>query len=145
MAEASTTTVRTVISGSGAGADPAAQQDEAAAVLNGFEGVPLDAEAAAAIARALEDCAERARAAEAACEAGGMAAEAVLADDPEVGFIRSEDFHGELLPAFESEEFVPFVEGEPHWVLAGAEKPEMLVRWEDEQEAKATEGEPSRE
>lgn len=136
QAEASATTVRTVISGAAAGGSQAERADAAAGVLNGFEGVTLDAEAEAAIAQALLDCAERARAAEAACEAGGMAAEAALADDPEECFFRSANFHGalELAPGFE--EFVPFVEGEPHWELAGAEKPAMLVRWEEEQLAK---------
>lgn len=137
-AEASTTTVRTVISGpsTGSGQGPE-RDDEAAAVLNGFGGVQLDAEAEAAIAQALLDCAERARAAEAACDAGGMAAEAALADDPGESFFRSGHYHGELLPACITEEFVPFVEDEPHWTLAGAERPEMLVRFEEEQAAKA--------
>lgn len=143
-AEASTTTVRTVISGKGAG-DAGARADEAAALLNGFEGVQLDAEAEAAIARALEDCAARARAAEAACDAGGMAAEAALADDPGEVFFRSQDFHGGLLPGGGLEAFEPFIAGEPHWTLAGAEKPEMLVRFEEERAARAREEEPSRE
>jgi hypothetical protein len=130
-------TVRTVISGpstsSGQGPE---RDDEAVAVLNGFEGVKLDAEAEAAIARALLDCAERARAAEAAGEAGGVAAEEAAADDPGEAFFRSQDYHGELIPAFLTEEYLPFVEGEPHWQLAGAEKPDMLVKWEDEQAKK---------
>jgi hypothetical protein len=142
QAEASATTVRTVISSPSTGSGQGPERDDAAAVvLNGFEGVQLDAEAEAAIAQALLDCAERARAAEAACEAGGMAAEAALADDPGESFFRSADFHGELLPAFGTEAFEPFVEGESHWTLAGAEKPEMLVRWEDEQARKAREAE----
>lgn len=132
-AEASMTTVRTVISGRGAGPGTGAGLSEAAGVLNGFEGVRLDAEAEAAIARALLDCAARARAAEAAGEAGGAAAEAAAADDPGAAFFRSQDYHGELIPAFVTEDYLPFVEGEPHWQLAGAEKPDMLVKWEDEQ------------
>jgi hypothetical protein len=41
---------------------------------------------------------------------------------------------------------VSFVEDEPHWTVAGAEKPEMLVRWEDEQARRSQqEEEPSRE
>lgn len=135
-AEASATTVRTVITGKGAGGDPATRNDAAADVLNGFEGVALDAEAQAAIGRALEECAARARAAEAACEAGGLAAEDAAADDPGESFFRSQDYHGELVPPCALEAFVPFVEGEPHWHLAGAEKPAMLVAWEDEQAAK---------
>ena len=82
--------MRTVISGPATGGIGARERDdEAAAVLNGFEGVKLDAEAEAAIARALADCAARARAAEAACEAGGMAAADALADDPGERFFRS--------------------------------------------------------
>jgi hypothetical protein len=140
-AEASTTTVRTVISGPSTSSGQGPERDDAAAaVLNGFAGVQLDAEAEAAIAQALLDCAERARAAEAACEGGGVAAEEAAADDPGEVFFRSADFHGELLPAFGTEAFEPFVEGESHWTLAGAEKPEMLVRWEEEQERKKGEG-----
>jgi len=140
VAEASTTTVRTVITGPSTGSGQGPERDDAAAaVLNGFEGVQLDAEAEAAIAQALLDCAERARAAEAACEAGGVAAEEAAADDPGEVFFRSADFHGELLPAFGTEAFEPFVEGESHWTLAGAEKPEMLVRFEEEQAAKKRE------
>lgn len=135
VAEASATTVRTVISGAGEGGSGAAKADAAAALLNGFEGVTLDAEAAAAIARALEECAERARAAEAAVAAGGIARDEALADDPGESFFRSGNFHGalELAPGLDA--FEPFVEGEPHWTLAGAEKPEMLVKWEEEMAA----------
>lgn len=39
----------------------------------------------------------------------------------------------ELLPAFQTEEFVPFVKGEPHWTLAGAEAPD----WPEEAEPEA--------
>ncbi len=105
-------------------------------MLNGFEGVTLDAEAQAAIARALEECAARARAAEAALAAGGPAAADAAEDDPGQSFFRSDDYRGELLPVCPTEDFEPFVEGEPHWQLAGAEKPEMLVKWEEEQVGK---------
>ena len=134
-------TVRTVITGKGAGGDQAARDDAAAALLNGFEGVRLDAEAQAAIGRALAECAARARAADAASEAGGVAAAEAAADDPGESFFRSTDYHGELIPPCVVEEFVPFVGDEPHWQLAGAEKPEMLVKWEEEQARKAGEGE----
>ena len=40
-----------------------------------------------------------------------------------------------------TEEFVPFVEDEPHWTLAGAEKPEVLVAFEEEQARKQAQGE----
>jgi hypothetical protein len=83
-AESSTTTVKTVISGTDA-PTPLAADDEAAAVLNAFEGVALDAEAQAEIHRALAACAERRRA---------------LADDPENDaerfFIGEEETNGYL-------------------------------------------------
>ncbi|HEX6376259.1 MAG TPA: hypothetical protein VFZ91_11125 [Allosphingosinicella sp.] len=138
-AEAATTTVRTVIagpasSGSGLAANDderGARGDSAAAVLNGFEGVQLDAEAAAAIAAALEACAERARAADAAYDRGGMAAVEAAADDPGEPFVRA-DLHqavaiGALEPPMAIEEFVPFAEGEAPWQLAGAEMPPALA------------------
>lgn len=134
-AEAATTTVRTVITGaSGAGGDPAANDDEAAALLNAFEGVQLDAEAEAAIAAALEACAARARAADAVYEKGGEAAAAMAADDPAESFVRlplhGNPYRGELLPPVTLEEFVPFAPGEAPWSLAGAEKPAELARIE---------------
>ena len=140
-AEASTRTVRTVISGRpSTGSGQAERDDKTAAVLNGFEGVKLDAEAEAAIARALEDCAARARAAEDACEAGGVARAEALADNPGESFFRSQDYHGELIPPCLVEEFVPFAEGEPHWQLAGAEKPAMLLAFEEEMAGRRSPG-----
>jgi hypothetical protein len=61
-AEASTTTVKTVISGPANAADPLAADTDAANLINAFEGVALDEEAQAEIYRALEACAERRRA-----------------------------------------------------------------------------------
>ena len=57
VAEASTTTVRTVISGKGGAAD----LDETSDLIDEFEGVELDEEAKAAIAEVLRDCAARRR------------------------------------------------------------------------------------
>ncbi|MGN6155715.1 MAG: hypothetical protein ACTHN4_08265 [Sphingomicrobium sp.] len=57
MAEASTTTVRTVISGRGEAAD----LDSTSDLIERFEGVELDEEARAAIAAVLRDCAARRR------------------------------------------------------------------------------------
>lgn len=124
-AEASATTVRTVITGPAANDDAGARGDSAAGILNGFEGVVLDAQAAAAIAAALEDCAARARAADAACEQGGDARVEAAADDPGEPFVRA-DWHqaiqiGGLEPPMAIEEFVPFVPGEAPWELAGLE------------------------
>jgi hypothetical protein len=132
QAEASATTVRTVITGPAAGGDGrGARGDKAAAVLDAFEGVRLDAEAEAAIAAALEACAARARAADSAYERGGAAAAEAAADDPGAPFVRADLFQGiaigALEPAAAVEEFVPFVEGEAAWELAGLEKPEALI------------------
>lgn len=130
-------TVRTVLTG-GAPLDFARDErgkkdDAAAAALNGFEGVALDAEAEAAIAAALEACAARARAADQAYTQGGEAAADAAEDDPNESFFRSVGpFRGELVPQCRVEEFVPFVAGEPHWSLAGADKPAELVRIEEE-------------
>ncbi|HEY0413275.1 MAG TPA: hypothetical protein VGD66_09040 [Allosphingosinicella sp.] len=127
-AEAATTTVRTVITGSeqaGHDGGRGAGGDAAAAVLNGFEGVELDAQAAAAVAAALEACAERARAAEAAYKQGGEAAMEAAADDPDEPFVASgpggPHYLGALEPPMTLEEFVPFVPAEAPWQLAGAE------------------------
>jgi hypothetical protein len=86
-AEASTTTVKTVITG--ADTQPQTQSDdEAAATLNAFAGVELDAEAQDQIYLALAACAERRRALEADPE-----------NDPERFFIGAEeagDYLGQL-------------------------------------------------
>ncbi len=90
MAEASTTTVRTVIHGGAAGAgDPAAGQDAAAALLDGFDGVALDAQAQAEIDAALLALAERQRALIAAADEGGPDAIAMQVNDPGVGLVRA--------------------------------------------------------
>jgi hypothetical protein len=138
VAEASATTVRTVITGSGAGGDPALRDDATAALLNGFEGVRLDAEAEAAIAAALEACAARARATDAAYEKGGVAAEEAAEDDPDSTFFRSENpYRGELVPVAGMEEFVPFGGDEAHWSRIGAAVPEWVAQFEAGQAAKA--------
>jgi hypothetical protein len=133
-AEASATTVRTVITGPAANDPAGARGNEAAATINAFEGVPLDAEAQAAIAAALEACAARARDSDLAYDKGGDAAVEAAADDPEVPFVRADLVQavavGALEPAVAIEEFVPFVPGEAPWELAGAEKPAALVAFE---------------
>ncbi|HEX8241716.1 MAG TPA: hypothetical protein VF574_18420 [Allosphingosinicella sp.] len=141
-AESSTTTVRTVITGAAEGSGPAGGEDErgargdrAAAVMGAFEGVRLDAEAEAAIAAALEACAERARAADLAYEKGGNAAAEAAADDPAAPFVRADLVQGFAIGAIEPpggiEAFEPFVPDEPPWELAGAEKPAELVAFEE--------------
>ena len=126
--EASTTTVRTVITGPSTGSG-SRDLDGAAGVMNGFAGVALDAEAQAAIAAALEACAARARA---AGEAVGEDRADWDESDPEETWValphKGTPYRGELLPPGECEAFVPFVEGEAHWVNAGAEVPEWHER-----------------
>ncbi len=106
-AEASTTTVKTVISGGGNAPSQLAADTEAANLLTAFEGVALDAEAQAEIYRTLEACAERRRALEA---------------DPEndrerffIGEAETNDYLGELESGFEGDwvEYRP--EGEHRW------------------------------
>ena len=144
-AEAATTTVRTVITGPAAAAGRPANDDErgargdaAAAILNGFEGVELDAEAAAAIAAALDACAERARAADAAYDQGGRAAVEAAADDPGEPFVRADPLQaiqiGALEPPMAIGEFIPFVPGEAPWELAGLEMPPERARLEARRE-----------
>ena len=145
-AEAATTTVRTVIAGpSGARPSTGSGLSEAAALLSGFEGVGLDSEAQAAIAAALEGCAARSRAAEAAYEKGGEAAADAAEDDPGESFVRlgelGDPYRGELVPAVAVDEFVPFAPGEPHWSLAGAEMPPERLMIEDQPAEKSAEGE----
>lgn len=121
-AEAQTTTVRTTITGDG---DGAAQIAGAAARIEGFAGVTLDEEAQAAIGAALEACAARRRALDAAIDAGGAAGRDALEDDPDEPFIRLPpdglEWRGEFEPAVELEEWVPFIEDEVPWEQAGAE------------------------
>ena len=122
-AEASTTTVRTVITGSGTAAD----MHDSAPALENFEGIALDAEAQAAITAALEACAERYRAGEVIIDEGGNESMAVQVDDPDMTYVMAGrdalPFHGELVPPDRVTEFVPFQEGEAHWTNAGAELP----------------------
>jgi hypothetical protein len=121
-AEAQTTTVRTTITGDG---DGAAQIDGAAARIEGFAGVALDNEAQAATGAALEACAARRRALDAAIDAGGVAGRDASEDDPDESFIRLPpdglEWRGEFEPTVELEEWVPFIEGEVPWEQAGAE------------------------
>jgi hypothetical protein len=123
-AEASTTTVRTVISG-GPSTGSGRAGEEAAGTLAAFEGMALDAAAQAEIAAALEACAARARAASEAT--GEEAADWAEADpgEPFVGLPHNgREYRGALEPPVTIEEWVPFTEGEAPWQLAGAEMPD---------------------
>ena len=125
-AEASTTTVRTVING--AGREGGREKVEAAAgALAEFEGLPLDDEAHAAIAAALEACAARAREAyDAVGEEGADYAEA----NPDEPFVtlphNGREYRGALEPPVTLEEAVEFVPGEMPWQYAGAEVPDWV-------------------
>lgn len=119
-AEASTTTVRTVITGNGKTAEP----HEAAQALQNFEGIELDAEAQAAITAALEACAARYRADQEMINADDDEAVAILVDDPAEDYVptcqNGNPYHGELFPPTIMTEYVPFQEGEAHWTHTGA-------------------------
>lgn len=124
VAEAQTTTVRTTVTDSGE-ADGGVRIDGAAAQIEQFAGVTLDAEAHAAIAVALEACAARRREMDAAIDAGGIAGRDAMEADPDEPFVRlppdAIEWRGELEPPVGLEEWVPFVEGEAPWEQAGAE------------------------
>jgi hypothetical protein len=144
VAEASTTTVRTVIHGGAAGAgDPAAVQDEAAALLDGFEGAALDARAEAEIGAALLALAERQRALIAAADQGGQEAVAMQIDDPGVELVQLREhdipYHGPLQmyegPPADAEPAQRFA-GEADWVSAGDDIPEGYLAWIEAAEAR---------
>jgi hypothetical protein len=131
-AEIGTTTVRTVITGDGGeGEALALRDDRLAGTLNGFAGVTLDPEAEAAINAALEACAARARAADAAMGAGGEAAADAMEDDAAEPFVRvaetGDPYRGSLEPPGLVEDFAPFVAGEPDWRLAGDYDPRVAI------------------
>jgi hypothetical protein len=124
-AEASTTTVRTVITGNGIhGGGKAADSHATAQTLENFEGVELDAEAQAAITAALESCAARCRADQELIDADDDEAMAILVDDPSENYVPAfknrNHFLGELYPPILMKEYVPFQEGEAHWTHTGA-------------------------
>ena len=141
-AEASHTTVTTVITGSGAGsgADDAARQDKAAASIEQFAGVALDDKARGEIMAALEACAAREQALEAAYERHSDAGFALAVEEdlseayfplPETG----RAWQGTLEPPVQMEE-VELGDDEAHWSQIGREKPEWLVEFENAQAAK---------
>jgi head-tail adaptor len=126
-AEASTTTVRTTITG-GDDANGAAREATAAGLIEQFAGVTLDAQASAAIAAALEACAARHRDADAAIGEGGERAIDAQENDPAEPFVMTGEhalpWRGGMEPATRCEEWVPFIEGEAPWNLAGAALPD---------------------
>lgn len=123
-AQASATTVRTVITGAPAeNAAPA----HAARVLGQFEGITLDPQAHATIMEALHGCAARAQAAEAELDAGGDRAADALADDPDECFVplppKGSPWRGALEPPVEVRE-IELPEGENSWDSLGKPLPD---------------------
>jgi hypothetical protein len=143
VAEASTTTVRTVIHGDGAGVgDPTQTQDAAAALLEGYEGTALDAQAEAEIGSALLALAERQRALDAAVAEGGVEAIALQVEDPGIGLVRLGErgipFYGPLQmhEGLADAEPVLRIAGEADWVEAGGDIPEGYREWIEAAEAR---------
>ena len=138
VAEASTTTVRTVIHGPstslGTNGDGVAAQDDAAALIEGFDGVALDAQAQAEIDAALLALAERQRALIAAADAGGVDAIAAQLDDPGTAMVSLRDhdapYHGPMQmydgPPVDGEPAQRFA-GEADWIAAGDTIPEAYL------------------
>ena len=151
MAEASTTTVRTVIhgssaaSGSGGSGEGVAGQDAAAALIEGFEGTALDAQAEAEIGAALLALAARQRELDAAVEEDDFGAVAMQLDDPAVPLVRLGEhdspyygplqMHPGLLDAGVDDDGVQRIGGEASWVAAGADIPEVYREWIEAAEA----------
>ncbi|WP_288986726.1 hypothetical protein [uncultured Sphingopyxis sp.] len=146
LAEASTTTVRTVIHGPstslGTNGDGVAAQDDAAALIEGFDGVALDAQAQAEIDAALLALAERQRALIAAADAGGADAIAAQLDDPGSAMVSLRDhdapYHGPMQmfdgPPVDGEPAQRFA-GEADWIAAGDTIPEAYLAWIEAEEA----------
>ncbi|SNS70414.1 hypothetical protein [Sphingopyxis indica] len=142
VAEASTTTVRTVIHGERAARDAAAAQDAAAGAVEGFAGVELDAQAMAEIDAALHALAARRRAIEGVVAAGGAARVAAEADDEATGLVRLGERDSPYWGALEMNEGLADLEpparfgGEADWVQAGADMPEGYREWIEAAEAR---------
>lgn len=141
-AEASTTTVRTVIQGSPSGRGADGAQDAAAGVLEGFDGVALDAQAEAEIGAALLALAARQREIDAAVEGGGAEAIAVQVDDVAAPLVRLGErdapYYGPLQLGdglVDAEEPLRMA-GEADWVQAGAAIPEGWREWIEAAEAR---------
>ncbi|HZG08001.1 MAG TPA: hypothetical protein VEZ70_03370 [Allosphingosinicella sp.] len=140
-AEASATTVRTVISGGPDGAEAALSNEAAAEALAGFEGAALDPQAAAEIAAALEACAARAREARAGYAEGGLGAALAARDDLDEPWVpqpeRASMWDVGLEPPVMLEDGVTLSGGEDSWEMAGEEMPEAWARYLDAAEREA--------
>lgn len=144
VAEASTTTVRTVIHGDGAGVgDPDRAQDDAAVLLDEFDGVALDDQAQAEIGAALHALAERQRALIAAVDEGGPEAIAMQLDDPGVEMVQLREYDTPYYGPLQMYEGAPVdaapvqrFAGEADWVSAGGDIPEGYLEWIEAAEAR---------
>lgn len=126
-AEASTTTVRTVITGDGQNSNHDEHSDALAVDINGFQGIEFDQIAQAEMDAVLLSMAERRRAADAVIDEGGDDAAAQLAHDPSEVFVRlgadASPYLGMLEPPTPDIEADEAFAHEPHWSAAGAEIP----------------------
>jgi hypothetical protein len=139
VAEASTTTVRTVIqgplAGSATGGDVHGGQDAAAGVIEGFEGAALDAQAEAEIGAALLALAERQRAMDAAVAEDDFGAVAMQLGDPAVPLVslgeHDSPYYGplQMYPGPIDDDPVQRIGGEASWVAAGGDIPEAYHEW----------------
>jgi hypothetical protein len=142
-AEASATTVTTVITGNASGEDSAARQDRATASIEQFAGVTLDDEAKAEIMAALEACAAREQALEAAYKQHPNAGfEMAAEEDLSESFLPlpqgAREWQGTYEPPVQVEE-VELADGEAHWSQIGLEKPDWVVEFEKAAAEKAAE------
>lgn len=118
------------------------RQDAAAGELEGFDGVALDAQAAAEIEAALLALAARQREIDAAVEAGDVDAVAMQIDDVAVPLVRLREhdapYYGPLQLDEEPVDADPVlrIAGEADWVQAGAEIPEGWREWIEAAEAR---------
>jgi hypothetical protein len=140
-AEASHTTVTTVITGDGQGEDAAARSDRAAATVEGFAGIALDEEARGEIMAALEACAAREQALEAeyAVHPNAGFALAVEEDRSQAYFPLPENaraWQGTLEPPVQTDEVLPDGD-EAHWSRIGQDKPQWVIEAEAALRAKS--------
>lgn len=141
-AEASTTTVRTVITGDGDHRDQAERTDGLAKEIESFQGIEFDHIAQAEMDAVFLSLADRRRAADAVIDEGGDDAAAQLAHDPHEVFVRlAEDaspYLGALEPPTPDIEADDAFAHEPHWSAAGAEIPADWAEAIEQMEAAKT-------
>jgi hypothetical protein len=130
VAQAATTTVRTVISGDAGNAGGAARDGDAVRALEDFAGVALDRQAEAAIAAALAACAARRREADAAIARGGLHGAAAQLEDADASFARfgeaDEPTWLTLDPVVEP--VAPYAADEAPWKMIGEDMPGWIAQ-----------------